>query len=59
MNKIRSEVFLLIILACIVRLFVILNFDNKPGDSVANVEHAVIILENPRLINFDANSSML
>jgi len=60
MKPVTLSIILLVVLACIVRVFVILNYDNKPGDAVQHIETALRIIENPGLFtNFDANSSVV
>jgi len=59
MNKTKVAILLLLIIASAVRIFVIFNFDNKPGDSVSHVETAISILESPHYFHFDAGTSVL
>lgn len=60
MNRNKLAILLLLVLACIIRVLIIFNFDNKPGDTMSHVESALRILESPGLFrNFDANTSVL
>lgn len=59
MKPVILRIIVLVVLTFIARIFVIFNFDNKPGDSAHHVEAALRILEDPGLlVNFDANASV-
>ncbi len=60
MDRTKISIFLLIILALGVRLFILFSFNNNLGDSMGQVVYALSILENPNFFsNFDGNTSIL
>lgn len=61
MNRIKSVLFLLLILATCARLLVLIFYDNAEGSvPMGRLANALAILDNPSLdINFDGNTSVL
>ncbi|MBU9888729.1 MAG: glycosyltransferase family 39 protein [Candidatus Omnitrophica bacterium] len=56
----KSQIAFLVFCAAVIRVLLLLKFDNMPGDATGTVERALGILEDPGLIrNFDGNSSTL